>query len=357
LINIEFNIEKKAFNFKQPAGTSRGVLTKKVSWFIYLNYSSFVGVGECSIIEGLSPDFISNETYEIYLKKTLVLIKNEAKNFTDIEELKFLFAEDSVFYESTKRVPSIRFGIEMALLNLINRKQNVYFQNDFVFGKKRIPINGLVWMGDFSFMKSQIDQKIKSGFTTIKLKIGAIAFDEELSLLKAIRKNYNENQITLRVDANGSFSVEKIDSVLEELSKLKIHSIEQPIKPGQYEKMSLLSAKPIVGIALDEELIPIYSIDNKKSLLKKILPQYIILKPSLHGGIKGCNEWISIAKSLNIKWWLTSALESNVGLNAICQYASEYNISLPQGLGTGALYENNIPSKLKVKDGYIFYNI
>ena len=357
MINIEFNIKRKVFKFKQPAGTSRGVLTSKTSWFIYLHCNSFIGVGECSVIEGLSPEYSSHKDYEDTLKKALEFLKKEINKFPLFESMKELLSEGSKFLEHTKELPSIRFGIEMALLNLLNQKKEVYFQNEFATGQKKIPINGLIWMGSPSFMKSQINQKIKSGFTTVKLKIGAIDFKKELAILSNIRKNYNRDQITLRVDANGAFSVEDVETVLAKLAKFNIHSIEQPIKPGQHEKMALLSQKKIIPIALDEELIPIVDLKDKKSLLKKIMPQYIILKPSLHGGIHGCNEWIKLAESLKIQWWLTSALESNVGLNAICQYATEHCVIMPQGLGTGALYEKNIPSKLKVKNGYIFYDL
>ena len=239
-------------------------------------------------------------------------------------------------------------------MDMKNGGKRIYFDNDFTTGKRQLPINGLVWMGDKNFMREQIEQKLEEGFTTIKMKIGAIDFETEIKLLESIRNRYDKDQITLRVDANGAFSPEEAMQKLTELAQLDIHSIEQPIKQGQWSKMRELCAQTPLDIALDEELIGVNERTKKIELLDTIKPQYIILKPSLHGGISGTQEWIELAEERNIPWWITSALESNIGLDAICQLTAEYQNGLPQGLGTGSLYTNNLTSNLVVSDGYIF---
>lgn len=335
-MSLKSSFSKKTFHFKVPSGTSRGVLTEKHAWFIEVwneKHPKIKGLGECSIIPGLSPDFESFEQYEKQLSKVCADLTT-----------------DTVDY------PSIRFGVETALLDLKNGGKRIYFKNEFSSGKKSIPINGLIWMGSNEFMQEQVKAKLKAGFKTIKMKIGAINFEDEIKILEGIRKEYSRDEITLRVDANGAYNPDEAIMRLEKLAALDIHSIEQPIKQGQIVEMADLCSKTPLPIALDEELIGINSIVEKRNLIEQIKPQYIILKPSLHGGISGCNEWISIAEANNIQWWITSALESNVGLNAICQYTSEFNNELPQGLGTGSLYTDNIPSKLEVKDGAIFLN-
>lgn len=335
-MSLKASFSKKTFHFKVPSGTSRGVLTEKHAWFIEVwneKYPEIKGLGECSIIPGLSPDFESFDQYEKQLSKVCADLTT-----------------DTVDY------PSIRFGVETALLDLKNGGKRIYFKNEFSSGKKSIPINGLIWMGSNEFMQEQVQAKLKAGFKTIKMKIGAINFEDEIKILEGIRKEYSRDEITLRVDANGAFNPDEALMRLEKLAELDIHSIEQPIKQGQIVEMADLCSKTPLPIALDEELIGINDIVEKRNLIEQIKPQYIILKPSLHGGISGCNEWISIAEANNIQWWITSALESNVGLNAICQYTSEFNNELPQGLGTGSLYTDNIPSKLEVKDGAIFLN-
>ena len=350
--SFNYNIEKRVFNFNFPAGTSRGVLNNKTSWFVSLYLGSKSGLGECSIIKGLTPEYIDDIQYEDTLIDILEAFKKEIQNLDGSIHID-LISNNSKLYKITKKLPSIRFGIEMAFLNMFHG-ESIYFKNNFSLKNHKIPINGLIWMGDLSFMKSQIDKKIKEGFKTIKLKIGSLDFDTELSILKEIRKKYSKDEITLRVDANGSFSEDVISKVLKELSKLDIHSIEQPIAVGQIKEMSDLCKNTPVPIALDEELIPCSEFNAKIMLIETIKPQFIILKPSLHGGIQGCNEWIQIAENNSIKWWITSALESNIGLNAICQYTYEFKNSLPQGLGTGSLYKDNIESALTVKDGFIF---
>lgn len=331
---IQARYTKKTFQFKQPSGTSRGVLTEKHAWFIEIwnkETPSIIGTGECSIIPGLSPDFESYEHYENKLNQVCLNIN-----------------------EDLEKWPSIKFGVECALLDLKNGGKGIIFKNNFSRGGRKIPINGLIWMGDKAFMEAQIKEKISLGFSTIKMKIGSIDFETEFNLLKSIREKYSKEEITLRVDANGAFAPSDAYDKLEKLSSLNIHSIEQPIKAGQFSEMKKLCSQSSLKIALDEELIGINTIEEKTHLLNTIDPPFIILKPSLHGGLSGCREWIALAEERDIDWWITSALESNIGLDAICQFVGEYNNQLPQGLGTGSLYVNNIDSDLIVENGMIY---
>ncbi len=331
---ISARFHKKTFHFKRPSGTSRGVLTEKHAWFIEIWESAnptVIGIGECSIIPGLSPDFQDLDSYEAKVAEVCADLTMNLDAF-----------------------PSIKFGVETALLDLQNGGKGVIFDNDFSRRERSLPINGLIWMGEPDFMQEQIEQKLKEGFTTIKLKIGAIDFDNELSLLRSIRERYSKEEITLRVDANGAFSPAEAKAKLEFLAELGIHSIEQPIRQGQFDAMKSLCATTPVPIALDEELIGVIAKADKIQLLEYIQPQFIILKPSLHGGIEGTQKWIELAEERGIPWWITSALESNIGLNAICQLTAEYQNELPQGLGTGSLYTDNIPSDLHVENGTIF---
>jgi len=337
---ISAKFSKKIFHFKNPSGTSRGILREKISWFIELTDGQNIGLGECSIIEGLSPDFEDEEKYELKITEVIEKINLGELNLENAPNLLIQF-------------PSILFGVETALLDLHNGGKRIIFKNDFSSGKQVIPINGLIWMGSESFMLKQIERLVSEGFTTLKMKVGAIDFETEFQLLKQIRTQFSSKQMTLRVDANGSFKPKNALHLLERLAKLEIHSIEQPIAAGQIEAMRNLCENTPTPIALDEELIGIRSFEEKKALLSTISPQYIILKPSLHGGISGCREWISIAESLQIPWWMTSALESNIGLNSICQFTAEYKNDLPQGLGTGSLYVNNILGNLIVEKGVI----
>ena len=330
---------KLELHFKRPVGTSRGIMNIKNSWILKLTKDEITGVGEISIIEGLSPDFENSESFEKKIQEVCLLIENRQLTINN-----FILDNN----------PSIKFGVETALRDLQNGGKGIIFDNDFTSGKRKLPINGLIWMGDESFMNEQIEQKLEEGFSTLKMKIGAIDFETELKLLQSIRKRHSKNEITLRVDANGSFLLHQAKSVLEQLAELDIHSIEQPIKVGQWDEMKKLCEISPTPIALDEELIGIEDVSKKIELLETIRPQYIILKPSLHGGISGTQEWIQLAEERTIPWWLTSALESNIGLNAICQLAGEYKNKLPQGLGTGSLYTNNVESDLVVENGFIF---
>jgi len=325
-------------DFKRPSGTSRGVMTEKETWFIILEKDGKQGIGECGILRSLSID--DRPDYEEKLKWACDNIDlGEEKLWNELIEF-----------------PSIQFGLETAFKSLQGETPYILFPSEFTKGEANIPINGLVWMGDEAYMKEQIEDKIKQGFNCIKLKIGAIDFVYELGLLRFIRKNFTPQEIEIRVDANGAFSLETALHKLHQLSEFKIHSIEQPIKSGQPDSMAQLCKNFPLPIALDEELIGIFGYENKEALLKKIKPQYIILKPSLVGGFNGCAEWMTIAEKLNIDWWITSALESNIGLNAIAQWTFMQNNPMPQGLGTGALYTNNFDSPLEVKNGELCYN-
>lgn len=329
---------KYILNFKNPSGTSRGVLRTKETWFIILNSKNRTGIGECGIFRGLSVDDRPN-----YENKLNWVCKNINLGLDNL--LKELI-----------EFPSIQFGLEMAFRSLESDDPFELFPSKFTQGRDHIPINGLIWMGSKEFMNQQIKEKIQSGFTCIKIKIGAIDFKTEVELIKSIRKEYASNDIELRVDANGAFNLKEALDKLKILSELDLHSIEQPIKAGQTQEMADLCDRTPLPIALDEELIGVFSVTKKQKLLQIINPQYIILKPSLIGGFNGSNAWIKIAENQSIGWWMTSALESNVGLNAIAQFTYLKKTSMPQGLGTGSLFTNNFDCPLKVKNGTLQYN-
>lgn len=330
--------KKYILNFKQASGTSRGVLKTKETWFIILHSNKNKGIGECGLFRGLSIDDRSD--YEVKLKWVCENINLG---------LDILLPELMEF-------PSIQFGLEMAFKSLETKDSFELFPSEFTRSKKAIPINGLVWMGSEAFMKKQIQEKIESGFSCIKMKIGAIDFETEVNLLKLIRKQFSSKDIELRVDANGAFNPSEALEKLKILADYDLHSIEQPIKQGQLEAMAELCINTPLPIALDEELIGVFSVTKKQELLQTISPQYIILKPSLVGGFKGTDEWINMAEKHNIGWWITSALESNVGLNAIAQYTYTKQSELPQGLGTGGLFTNNFESPLRVTNGHLEYS-
>ena len=329
---------KYILNFKQASGTSRGILTDKETWFIILEKDGKKGIGECGILRGLSAD--DRPDYEEKLKWTCENIHLGAQKL----------------WEELVEFPSIQFGIEMAFLSLKSENPFVLFPSEFTNNTKSISINGLIWMGEKAFMKAQIQAKIDEGFSCVKLKIGAIDFDAEIDLLRFIRSNFNQNQIEIRVDANGAFSENEALNKINQITGFKIHSIEQPIKKNNTDTMSVLCNNSQIPIALDEELIGVFSKDEKEKLLRKIKPQYIVLKPSFVGGFRGTSEWISLAEKLNIGWWITSALESNIGLNAIAQFTFLQNNLMPQGLGTGSLFTNNFDCPLTVSQGQLWYD-
>ena len=335
---MQADYKKYILKFKRPSGTSRGVLTTKETWFLKITEGDKIGFGECGILRSLSVD--DRPDYEEKLQWVC--------NNINLGE--------TMLWEELKEFPSIQIGVEMAFKSLNAKNPFKIFPSEFTKGKASIPINGLIWMGEKAFMKSQIQEKIETGFDCIKMKIGAIDFETELELLKYIRSEFSSEEIELRVDANGAFKPEEALEKLKRLSEFQLHSIEQPIKQGQRKEMAELCGETPLPIALDEELIGVFNVTKKKELLHTIKPQYIILKPSLIGGFKGTQEWIDLAEENNIGWWITSALESNVGLNAISQFTYTKNNKMPQGLGTGSLYTNNIQSPLEVEKGNIQYN-
>ena len=324
--------------FKQPAGTSRGILRTKETFFLRISDGTNWGVGECALFRGLSYDDVPN-----YTDKLQWLCDNINEN-TD-----FIYGE-------LKHFPSIIFGLEQAFLSLKSKNSFELYPSGFTKGDKCIGINGLIWMGDKQFMLKQIREKLDSGFRVIKLKIGAIDFSAELELLQFIRRNFPAGEIEIRVDANGAFKPEEALEKLKRLSDFEIHSIEQPVKAGQWEIMAQLCEKTPLPIALDEELIGVIDFKQKRKLIEQVNPQYIILKPALAGGFGGTREWIDIAEQNNTGWWITSALESNIGLNAIAQFTYTLNNPMVQGLGTGGLFTNNIPSPLRIKNAQLFYD-
>jgi hypothetical protein len=351
---LTFRVEKKVFDFTFGAGTSRGVLHQKKSWFIHVNdlETKTHGLGECGIIEGLTPEYFSDDDYIFRINQAISLVRE--LTLSELKNQLFTAFTSTQIEEFFNQNSSIRFGFETAILDCDTGGKGIYFNSPFVTEGLKIPINGLIWMGDESFMNEQIEQKLQAGFTTLKMKVGAINFEQELSILRAIRNIHDSKSITLRVDANGAFSPEVVMSRLSELAACDIHSIEQPIATGNSELLKRICIDSPIPIALDEELIGVFSKSAKKAFLELIKPQFIVLKPSLHGGFKGTKEWIDVAEANGIQWWITSALESNVGLSAICQFTAQFTNPLPQGLGTGSLYSNNIEKGLNVEKGFIF---
>jgi O-succinylbenzoate synthase len=328
---------KYNLQFKRPSGTSRGVMTEKETWFLVLKKDGKKGIGECGILRGLSVD--DRPDYEEKLQWTCANID---------------LGKDQL-WEALIEFPSIQFGVEMAFLSLQSETPFLLFPSEFTEGAKSILINGLVWMGEAAFMKQQIEEKLAQGFACVKLKIGAIDFDKELGLLRYIRQHFTPEKVEIRVDANGAFGLDTALDKIVQLSEFKIHSIEQPIQKNNTDRMSDLCKTTPLPIALDEELIGVFTIEEKEWLLQKIRPQYIILKPSFIGGFRGTQEWIALAKKHQIGWWVTSALESNIGLNAIAQWTFLQDNLMPQGLGTGALYTNNFDCPLDVSQGQLWY--
>lgn len=335
--------KKHRLEFRFLAGTSRGTMSERDTYFVYLSKKNAdsIGTGEISPLSGLSIDFLPN--LENIISDVCKRIENTAIN--SLEE---------IFDLIPASLPAVRFGFETAFLDLENGGKRIIYKNDFSLNQKPIPINGLVWMGDFDFMQSQLEEKLEQGFSCIKLKIGAIDFEKECNLLEFIRKRFDDSKITIRVDANGAFPANETLNKLEILSNYAIHSIEQPIMANQWYEMKRLCAETPLPIALDEELIPLVNLEDKKRMLDYIQPQFLIFKPTLLGGLQKTAEWIELCKERNIDWWITSALESNIGLNAISQFVANYNPTLPQGLGTGKLYHNNIESSLEIENGQIF---
>lgn len=330
--------------FKRPSGTSRGVMHIKETYFIVLEHGQRTGIGECGVLWGLSPD--PKAQYEEKL----------AQVCRDIH----LGLE--VLLENLEDFPSIRMGLMTAFDALNAAVPMQLYPSDFISGTQGgigpgMAINGLIWMGDFTFMKAQIKDRLSEGFRCLKLKIGAQDFAEEWNLIKRLRSEYPPDDLEIRVDANGAFTVDSALEKLQRLSDLYLHSIEQPIAVNQWAIMEQLVEESPLAIALDEELIGLTTPEQKQQMLHQIKPHFIILKPSLIGGLDRTDQWINWAENLGIGWWVTSALESNIGLNAIAQYTATKAISMPQGLGTGSLYLNNIPAPLTVQKAKLHYDL
>lgn len=344
--------QKYTLNFKFLAGTSRGVLRHKDSYFIKVSQekgAKHYGIGECAPLSGLSIDDVPD--YEMQLANLCDHISQDCPSLHDEKGIL-----DWVETHVDEKYPSLRFGSEVALLDLWQGGRKKILTNPWSESpSSAIPINGLIWMNDQEHMMHQLQEKLQAGFTCIKIKIGAIDFDQEMALLQFIREHYSAEDVTIRVDANGAFHEKDVFTKLERLAKFDVHSIEQPIQPKQPSLMRTICAQSPVPIALDEELIGVHGLSPRSELLDQIMPQYIILKPSLLGGIRASREWIRLAEERNMGWWITSALESNIGLNAISQFTATYPVKWPQGLGTGQLYKNNIPSPLTISDGMLHY--
>lgn len=323
--------------FKRPAGTSRGVLKQRRVWYLVFEEEGRFGVGECAPLPGLSAETIPE------VEGALAALISDPDGFCD----------DA----NRQKLPSsLCFAVETALRDLEQAGAQILFPSGFTRGDKGIPINGLIWMGDPSFMKEQIRQKLDLGWRCVKLKIGALQFEEELAILKGIRAEYGAADVTLRVDANGGFSPDEVLDRLEQLAELDIHSIEQPIAKGRWQHMADVCKQSPLDIALDEELIGITRREDKIHLLDSLAPHYLVLKPSLHGGMTGCDEWIELAQERGIGWWITSYLESNLGLNAIAQWTFLKSPRLHQGLGTGQLFTNNMESPLEIRGEHLFFD-
>ena len=370
----KIDISERTLHFKQPAGTSRGVYTTRHSYYLTLTSDELPGVegvGECATLPDLSCD--ANPEYAVTLRQVCQMVEQMGR----------------IPYDMIRAYPSITFGLETAFASFFDAAKKFLeivpaegassssemlkqkgvsvpvgmenlvdlFDSPFGKGEEGITINGLVWMGTYEEMLARLEEKLQAGFHCVKLKIGAIDFFKELDLIKRIRDVYTQEQVELRVDANGGFLPENAMSQLEALAKYDVHSIEQPIRQHQWPKMAQLCRETPLPIALDEELIGVNVRSMKEALLDTIRPQYIILKPSLHGGIYGCNEWIQLASQRGIGSWITSALESNIGLNAIAHYAAKVygpNVEMPQGLGTGQLFTDNIPMPLEIRGDKLF---
>ncbi|MBR3081159.1 MAG: o-succinylbenzoate synthase [Prevotella sp.] len=356
----KYEIEEKTLHFKQPAGTSRGVYTTRKIWLVRLSDGEREGVGECAPLPDLSCDAMDDEEYGKILNK---VCEEFCQRQVSQRGQSLMCSANSAhegqspcdLFEALRPYPSMLFGLETAWLNMTNGDR--LFDTAFSRGEVGIPINGLVWMGSYEEMLKRMEEKLEKGFRCVKLKIGAIDFDQELDLVKRIRERFSHHEVELRLDANGAFKYEEALYKLELLSQYAIHSIEQPIKAGQWAYMAELCRESPLPIALDEELIGVNDPEMKRHMLNIIKPRYIILKPSLHGGMIGCREWIETARDMGIGSWITSALESNIGLNAIAQFASDVygdHITMPQGLGTGQLFTDNIDMGLEIRGDMLF---
>ncbi|WP_299821695.1 o-succinylbenzoate synthase [uncultured Pontibacter sp.] len=348
-MSLKLHYTPHTLQFKFDARTSRGAIKTHNVYYISVFDTAqpeVVGVGECAPLEGLSIDH--KPALKAKIKEVIQLINEQKVSLQAGAPLPEALELDAW--------PALYFALETAMLDLENGGRRILYKNSFSNGEAGIPINGLVWMGDEAFMREQIAKKLKEGYTCLKLKIGGLDFGKELEILQSIRERTPADCLTIRVDANGAFSVDEAYKKLERLAKYEIHSIEQPIRQGQPEQMAELCAYSPVPVALDEELIGVAGKEAKEQLLDQIKPQYIILKPTLVGGLAASTDWIKLAEERSIDWWMTSALESNIGLNAISQFTAQHDITLPQGLGTGLLYHNNLASPLQINNGELWYD-
>jgi len=350
LDEMKIGFEFIEFVFNEPAGTSRGVMHSKPSWFIEVFANGLTGRGEISVIPGLSVDYHDNLSFEKKIANVISVF--ELIPIEDWVENPQEFLFNSLIEHELYGFPSIRMGFEMAYFSWLNQNGN-FFILPIHFENLKIPINGLVWMGDIPTMRARIKQKLDDGYTTMKMKIGSLDWQQEKLLLKELRDQFSSNELTIRVDANGALTEKNAEEVLRDLSALQIHSIEQPLKKGLLKQTAKLNNLKLIDIAIDEELIGIESEMEMLELLQEVKVSYIVLKPSLHGGFKGVKKWISCADQLGVGWWITSALESSIGLQAIAEFTALYPISIPHGLGTGSIYKNNLPSRLVVQNGYL----
>lgn len=339
---MKIGFTDRLLHFKQPAGTSRGVYTTHHSYYVHLEIDGVKGTGECSTLPDLSSDAMPAERYEQLLNRACAFVEQTG----------------GIPYEMLRPYPSVLFGLETAFAQIDAGGSPAFFDTPFARGEEGITINGLVWMGSYDEMLARLEEKMATGFRCVKLKIGAIDWQREISLIEHIRRRFDRSQIELRVDANGAFSPADAKDRLRELAQYDIHSIEQPIRQHQWREMARLCSESPLPIALDEELIGVHSPEMKARLLDEIRPAYIVLKPSLHGGMAGCREWVKMAEERGIGSWITSALESNVGLNAVAQLCADIygpHITMPQGLGTGMLYTDNIDMPLEIRGDKLWF--
>lgn len=347
---LQLRYSQRVLRFNFPARTSRGALTEHVAWYLHLSDTQqpgCTGLGEAAPLAGLSPDYRPDFEARITQLCSEFNSRKFSPDASPEEVLALVGAE----------WPSLRFGLETALLDLHHGGQRQLFNNPFSRGEAGVPINGLVWMGDAAFMREQIRKKLTEGYSCLKLKIGSLDFATELQLLAEIRAEASAAELTLRVDANGAFAPAEAMAKLEQLARFQLHSIEQPLAAGQWAAMAEVCRHSPVPVALDEELIGITDPALQEALLEEVQPAYIILKPTLVGGLAAAASWWQLAEDWGISWWLTSALESNVGLNAVSQLAGEYALpNFPQGLGTGQLYHNNLQAPLRIEGGQLHYN-
>lgn len=314
-------------HFKRPAATSRGALREREIVFLRAEQDGVVGWGECGIVPGLSRD--DRVDYVDAISSICAAI-NQGVGPAGID---------------LAALPSVAFGLETALLDLAGGGRQRLFDTPFSRGEAALPTHGLIWMDTPAGMWDQIERKIAQGCQVIKLKVGALPFDQELAWLIDVRRRWPAEEVELRLDANGAWQPAEALGHLQRLAALDAAFLEQPIKPGQAQELAAICAVSPIPIALDEELI---AASDPARLLETIRPHHIVLKPSLLGGLTACQSWIAAAERLGVQWWINSLLESNIGLNAIAQWSSALGGSRVHGLGTGQLFSNNLPSPLRM---------